>query len=288
LEKVIYTNSRGQSIELGNYAPYILTKLEGTGAPKTTILTSKSPGQDGKTYHGTLLEERNINIEGSIEGISENDLFKKRKFLCSIFNPKLSGVLMYINNEYTYKIDCEMLDTPTFKDKFSTLQPFLLQLYCHDPYWLDIYESTEEIAVWLGDIQFPMMISDKGTEMGHRESNLIVNLNNSGDISCGMRIEFTALATVVNPVILNVNTQEYIKIKRTLSAGDILKITTYIGNKKVELIRNGIISNVFNYIDLESTFLQLEVGDNLLRYDAENGIDNLEVRIYYRQKYIGV
>jgi hypothetical protein len=45
---------------------------------------------------------------------------------------------------------------------------------------------------------------------------------------------------------------------------------------------------VFNYIDLQTTFLQLDIGDNLLRYDAESGLDNLEVAIYFTPKYVGV
>lgn len=85
--------------------------------------------------------------------------------------------------------------------------------------------------------------------MGHRESSLIVNMNNSGDVECSMRVEFTALASVVNPSILNIYTQEYIKVKRTLQSRDKLIISTYFANKRVELIRNGITTNVFNYID---------------------------------------
>lgn len=55
------------------------------------------------------------------------------------------------------------------------------------------------------------------------------------------------------------------------------------------MLRNGgVKTNVFNYIDLDSTFLQLAPGDNLLRYDAESGIENLDVAIYYRPQYVGV
>ena len=41
-------------------------------------------------------------------------------------------------------------------------------------------------------------------------------------------------------------------------------------------------------IDLDSTFLKLEVGDNLFRYDAEENINNLEVNIYYNPNYLEV
>lgn len=286
MEKLIFKNSRGQSITLGNTGPFLLEKIDGTGSPQTTILTSKAPGQDGKSHHGTLLEERIIPITGSIIGDTAEDMYRKRQQLCSILNPKVPGKLTYINDARSYEIDYTVQDL-TPKDKVSELQEFLLQLYCPNPFWTDIQESKEEVALWVGDFSFEFEIPQDGIEMGHRESNLIVNMFNEGDVECGVRIEFTALATVVNPSLLNIYTQEYIKVKRTLQAGDKLIISTNFGSKKVELIRYNIAMNVFNYIDLNSTFLQLQVGDNVLKYDAESGIDNLEMSIYYKPLYIG-
>lgn len=288
MQKLIFTNSRGQSIELKNSAPFLLTKIEGTGSPKTTILTTKSPNQDGKSYHGTLLEERTLPVTGAIIGDNLEDMYKKRQLLCSIFNPKLKGTLIYINDAGVYEIECVVEDSPTFKDTTANIQEFLVQLYCPNPYWLDIDEYKEEIAAWIGDFQFDFEIIEEGIELGHRENSVIVNVNNAGDVETGMKIELTALATVVNPSLLNVNTQEFIKVKRTLTAGDKLIISTYFANKRIELIKNGIATNVFNYIDINSTFLQLDVGDNLFRYDAESGAYNLDVAIYYKPHYIGV
>jgi len=287
MQKLIFTNNRGQSIELNNSGPFKLKKFE-QGNPKTTIISTKSPGQDGKTYHETLLEERSPQIEGIIDGVDDLDLFNKRTYLYSVFNPKIQGTLTYINDSGTHKIDCIVQDGPALKDKVEYVQEFLIQLYCPDPYYKDLQETKEEIALWVGSFEFPLEITEPGIEIGHRVSTLIVNANNSGDIACGMRVEFTALASVVNPSILKVYTQEFIKVKRTLESGDKLVITTHFGKKSVELIKNGVSLNVFNYIDLNTTFLQLEVGDNLLRYDAEQGIDNLEVAIYYTPQYVGV
>ncbi|WP_423739170.1 phage tail family protein [Clostridium sporogenes] len=290
LQKLIFKNERGQSIELGNSAPFILTKIEGTGSPKTTILTSKSPGQDGRSHHGTLLEERILPIEGAIVGDTVEDMYTKRQKLCSIFNPKINGTLTYINNASEHVINCIVDTPPTFKESVDDMQEFLIQFYCPDPLWMDLIEEKEEIALWIGDFHFPLIIPEEtGIIMGHRVSNLIVNAKNKGDVECGMRIEFKALATVVNPSLFDVYTRKYIKVKRTLQAGDKLVINTSFGNKRVEMIKsNGTKINVFNYIDLASEFLQLKVGDNLLRYDAEKGLDNLEMALYYKPLYIGV
>lgn len=287
MQQLIYTNSRGQSIEFKNAGPFILTKFDG-GTTSATILTSKSPGQDGKSYHGSLLEESIKPLEGAIVGDDENDLYRKRRILCNILNPKLKGSLTYINDNNSYKIDCVVDAIPVFKNKVGSLQEFIVQFFCLKPFWTDMYESKEQVALWVGDFSFDWEIPSTGVELAHRESSRIINLVNLGDVECGLKIELTAIASVVNPSILNVNTREFIKVKRTLSAGNKLIVNTEFGNKSVEMVQENIVTNVFNYIDLQSTFIQLEPGDNLLGYDAESGIDNLEVSISYLPKYVGV
>lgn len=124
---------------------------------------------------------------------------------------------------------------------------------------------------------------------GHRVSNLICNIYNAGDVETGMRIQLKALATVVNPSVLNIYTHDFIKIMQTLQKGDVLEITTYANNKRVVINKaDGTTKNVFNWITLDSEFLQLAVGDNLFRYDAESGLDNLEMTIYYNPATMGV
>ena len=67
-----------------------------------------------------------------------------------------------------------------------------------------------------------------------------------------------------------------------------LTVTTHFANKRVELTKQGITENAFGWLDLDSAFLQLYPGDNLLRYDADDGLDSLEVDIYYTPQYVGV
>ena len=41
-------------------------------------------------------------------------------------------------------------------------------------------------------------------------------------------------------------------------------------------------------MDADSTFLLLDIGDNIFGYDADDGLSNLEVTVYFVQKYLGV
>jgi len=289
MEKLTFTNSRGESIELTNSAPFLLEKVEGLGSPPTKLITSRAVGQDGETYHETKMEPRDVRAEIVILANDNNSLFKLRRSLNRIFNPKLGeGILEYENDYGKWDIKATSVQAPVEGEKFSSSQKMMINLRAPNPYWRNIKEDKTEIALWVGDFEFPLEIPIEGMEMGHRVSNLIVNIYNEGDVSSGMRIEFKALATVINPSLINIYTGKYIKINQTLIKNDRLIINTEFGNKKVELIRDNITYNVFNYIDLSSDFLQLYQGDNKLRYDAEDGIDNLECSIYSRPLYIGV
>jgi hypothetical protein len=157
---------------------------------------------------------------------------------------------------------------------------------------MDTNQTKEEIALWVGDFEFDfingLQIPEEGIIMGHREPSLIVNCINDGDGESGMIIEFRALATLTNPSLRNVNTQEFVKINKTMVAGEIIRVITHFAEEDVEMELNGVISNAFNYIDEDMTFMKLYQGDNLFRYDAESGLDNLVVNIYRQNKYLGV
>ena len=99
---------------------------------------------------------------------------------------------------------------------------------------------------------------------------------------------FKAKSNVKNPSIYNVYTKEYIKLNYTMTTGEEIVITTHTGNKRVESYINGITTNIFNDLDIQSSFMWLDIGDNIIRYDAEDMIEQLEVYIYYTNYYLGV
>lgn len=103
-----------------------------------------------------------------------------------------------------------------------------------------------------------------------------------------IRIEFRAIGAVTNPVLLNVDTREFIKLNISLVAGDVLTVSTGYGEKAVKLNRGGVITDAFRYLDVDSSYLQIAVGDNLFRYSADANAENLEVSIYHNNLYLGV
>ncbi|MNJ51482.1 Phage tail protein [compost metagenome] len=111
---------------------------------------------------------------------------------------------------------------------------------------------------------------------------------NSGDVETPVEIHYKGPAT--NPVVESETTGEYIKVNYELTAEDTLIINTAFGNKRVEVLNDdGTRTNVFHWIDLGSTFFQLQPGRNMLKYgsDYESEQAAATVMIYWYNKYLG-
>ena len=150
-------------------------------------------------------------------------------------------------------------------------------------------KQTALIASIIPKFRFPLVIpQNKGILMGLREPSLLATLNNSGDIDTGLLITFSCTSTVTNPSLLNVDTREFIKINKTMSAGEQIIVSTGSGEKYIKGIVSGEESNYFKYMDFDSTWLQLHTGENILKYDADDNVDGLEVLISFLPKYLEV
>ncbi len=182
-----------------------------------------------------------------------------------------------------------------FKSKLTNVYDdlsFTVDLICPNPFWTNVELNKKQIALWKGDFHFPLVIPiNKGITMGHREPSLIVNVLNNGQVKTGMIIEFFARGTLSNPSLFNVNTREFIKINKGMVAGEKFIINTNYSKKKILQDLNGVTTDILNYLDIVGggdTFLQLDIGDNLFRYNADSNLDNLEVNIYFSPQYLGV
>lgn len=289
-EKLIYINSRGESLEFSVTSVFhcnVSKDVTGIAGIDNTIYRINSMGQHGDTYIGQRFEPREITIAGSINSTEKDRILELRRKAEKILNAELEAKLVYIYKDFIRVIDCKVDGRPTFNLKKVFMQ-YRIPLTCCSPFWREEIEAKKDIAAWIASWEFDFEIKEEGIELGYREPSVIVNVYNEGDVKSGMRVEFRAVGTVVNPMILNVNTQEYIKMITTMEAGDVITINTAYGSKGATLIREGEVEDYFRHIDVDSTFIQLDIGDNVFRYDAEDGITNMEATIYYNNKYLGV
>jgi phage-related protein len=252
-------------------------------------------GQDGDTFIADRIEARDIEIIGNIKERDKSAQKLRCQNLTRILNPHYSAILVYEYGNHKRIISCKV-ETVNPNNTAPIFDQFIIQLNCSNPFWREERENREDIAAWLGGFEFPepdglYIDMDEGWEIGYREPSLIKNVVNNGDVRSGLRVDFRAIGNGITvPEILNVNTGEYIKFisQFVMQAGDTLTVNTGYGQKDVKLNRSGIITDAFRFLDIDSTYIQLEVGDNLFRYDAATNLESLEVSIYHNNLFLGV
>lgn len=282
MQKLTFKNSRDESIEFGNARPFLLSHIDGMGGVQADIHKTRSPFQDGSSVSRVQIPDRLITLHGTIMAESQEDLYEKRRQINRVLNAKLGGQLIYTNDYRSYFAEAEIEDGPTWGTRHGNNQLFIVSFLCPLPYLLDEFEQSEEITTWIGGMKFALTLPTTFAMRGPK----IINVINDGDVETPMRIEFKGPAA--NPRVTNQTTGEYIQVNRELTNEETLLITTDFGNKRVEIVgENDERTNVLNWIDLGSTFWQLQIGDNIVAYQSDDEVEPAAVTLSYRNRYTG-
>lgn len=282
-QNIKYINNIGE-IEFSNKSPIILQSISGLGDVKVNNTSTKFVNSDGEKYENSTLDKGEIIIKYAIVAKSIEEYMDIRDRMLKVINPKLGESTLeyrYVGKERTIKVVPD--NTPSMPIKSNKkITECEIVLLAHDPYMKDIYETGEEISTWIGGMPFKFSLPFSLKKRGSTKKNIY----NDGHVETPVKIYFKGPA--VNPKVINNTTGEFIQVIRELTADDTLIINTEFGNKTVEIVRNGVSTNAFHYIDLDSEFFNLQVGDNLIEYSSDNEINPQSVEIRYKNRYVGV
>ena len=290
MHKIIFKDADGQKLTLKKEKPYLFLQLNGIGV--SSNVTASSGARHGVKVDYVNIKEKTLVVLGAIVANSKREMQEKRERLISFLAPDKKISLYHYNKRFKRKVNV-VIRSLDFQEEVGGCQKFQIQALAPSPFWNEETERRKDIALWSKDLYFPMWCTEdksvKPIVFGHRISELICNVYNDGDTPSGMTIQLRALATVTNPSVLNIYTKEQLKVMTTLHKGDVLEISTYSDNKYVRIYNaDGTSKNVLHWLTLQSEFIQLRKGDNQLRYDAESGIDNLEMTINYAPGFLGI
>ena len=277
-----------------------------------TATTSENTTTDGSTYQGSTAKERNIVITAEIDG----DYRKNRELLYRVFPKGRTGTLEYSEDgdikTITYRVESVTPGATT-----GVVRDYTISLICTDPYFKDLSDVEVVMASWVSDWYFENGFDINGVEFGHREAELVKEIeNNNGADNIGITAIFRADGIVKNPAIYHSESGKYIKVGYAgndfeLQSGQYVVIFTHTGKKNIYLLdgvsqaeieehkdRYGMIDwetvvsmygTIINqYLDEDGDFIQLQDGTNTITYNAESGINYLSVSVYYRISYLGV
>lgn len=291
IESLVLTNTVTlQSVLLDKDSSYLVLDEADLGTVEGTHHSYKYVSQVGVYIDSTTLEQRTVAISGWVIGDTYDELKENKKALNRLVNP-LHPIDAVVQEKYklTFKPDYSVKYSVSYEENNEVLCKFLIQGTCADPMFTTKDKQSALIASTIPKFRFPLVIPQgTGILMGLREPSLLATLNNEGDIDTGLLVTFSCTSTVTNPSLLNVDTREFIKVNKVLSAGEQIVISTGSGEKYIKGIVNGVEYNYFKYMDFDSTWLQLHAGENTLKYDADNNVAGLEVLISFLPKYLEV
>lgn len=276
-------NDNGEVLNLSRNDNYIVYKMTGLTPPKVTINSSVNTTQDGSTINSTRIENRNLVIYIAIEGDIEANRIKLYKY----FPPKKTVSIYFSNDSREVYIDgtVELIEC----DLFSNKQVAQISIICPQPY----FKAVDMLITSFSDLnplfEFPFSIASSGVEFSTIITNVRKSIINTGDAETGIIIElFAAGGEVVNPIIYDVFKRTKMKLNFTLLQSDLIRINTNVGEKSIELIRNGVTTNAMGYMSQDSTWLQLSAGDNVFTCDTDSGGADLQITFKTTTLYSGV
>ena len=292
MEKLVYTNTNGESLVFSNAKPFILSTKDGFSSVENIITSQKNFGQDGETLVSHNLATRNISFGGTIVAQDKSTLLSHRRSLVRVFNPKLAGTLCYENDNGSYEIDVIPEFAPVIGENdlqgFRNMKPYNVTLKALDPYLSDtsLTDGLTPLSTVEPMFSFPLNITTNYV-FATAKSGEIIKVSNDGDIAVGGVFRLKIAVTVVNPRIYNIYTQEFFGFTGTYTSGTLLEISTVRGNKYVRKFTT-VWENAMPERTVGSTFLQMDLGDNYLQIQATSGVEGCLGELEFTPKIMGV
>lgn len=280
--KIVAENTKGEQLALYDNSDYVVTSVSGLNPANANINTAVTATFDGSTFKSSRVNQRNIVIEIVLDG----DIEQSRLNLYKYFKTK-NKVTLYLTTQRRDVYTVGYVETFEV-DLFENRQKAQISIICPYPYFVDITADINEFSITTDNFQFPFSIAAAGIPFSDTVINSRKSIINNGDVESGVIIQLRATGTVLNPKIYNEDTNEYFMLNIEMQEGDVVEINTNKGEKGVTHTKNGVTSNIINDMVSGSSWFQLEAGDNMFLYTADEYPANLRCTFIHSDKYGGV
>ena len=149
MEEVIITNQSGESITLGNRAPYFLQTIDGVGEVGVNIESQKAPRQDGSTYIDNTLGNRAITIQGMIVTKDNPTAVKEARRKMQSTQPKTGQVVITYQGRKSKVLWKQPLSSQR-QEQRNLLSKIFNKPALPPTFWLDTYYESREMSYLMG------------------------------------------------------------------------------------------------------------------------------------------
>ena len=309
MKKIILKNTHTeQEIELGtSIYPYALETTD-FGTVQGLHNAVRYINLNGFHLSGTSLGTRPIFLAGHIHSKNEGSPNRPESVILDEITRTMELRQMFMNRfinprqplSVTYNDTHELIFNPRASIEYSKNKFERSQLTCkwliigdaHYPLWKLAESRIQTEIAFLNDNAIFELIIPEG--IGKTFGSIIPDESlqetfNDGDVDAGFVIKIEALGTIVNPMIKNKTTGEFIEVFITMQRGDVLEISTEISNKYARHYVSGIPINVFNQITTTSTpSMVLVVGLNEIVTTAHSGTTYIKPTLSYSPSFLEV
>ena len=302
--KLDYISARGDVLPLANNPLFHLTHIDGHTAASTSIASAVVGGIDGDSVNNIQANPRTIIFDLQIR--SGVDVEEAKRAILKVVKLKQQGGLLWTQNERTVLIAgiVEAVEMP----RWTNGVVMQITLHCEQPFWEDVDDVIKQISEAVNLHYFTtspadmLYFTESGIPFGEYDTIRTKTFHNDGDVAVGLEIRIFAHDTVTNPIIYDQHGNYFgvgyevenedggagigtaiHTVPLIMQAGDEVVITTHKGRKAVK--HNGV--NIFEKIKPNSTWLQLDAGDNTFSINSDDeSITNMSFSLIYKQRYI--
>ena len=271
-----YVNENGESIKFTYDAGFLINKPVGIDTVQVSLSQSTGIDQVGATIQSANIQPRPVTVSGILVGEFQNH--NKEKIL-SVVRPDLSARL-YANDYY---LNVRPTSTPTIdpSPNFAKFQFSVLAAY---PYWQKDENAKVNLSTVEYGFKFPWNIS-REYYFGKIVETQFFNIINKGQLPVPFTATFFARGDCKNPKITNASNGKFMAINKTLVAGE--RVVVEITHDRT-YVTSSVDGDIRGALSLKSTLNRLEVGDNVLKPEADEGKSQLEVSVDFATEIVGI
>ena len=271
-----YVNDNGESITFTYDAGFLINKPVGIDTLQVSLSQATGIDQVGATIQSANVQPRPVTVSGILVG---EFVANNKEKLLSVVRPDLTAKL-YADDYY---LNVRPTSTPVIDPtaKFAKFQFSVLAAY---PYWQKDENAKVELSSIGHGFKFPWNIS-KEYFFGKVIEAQFFTIVNRGQLPVPFTVTFFARGDCVNPKITSVNTGKFLAINKTLIAGE--RVVIEITHERT-YVTSSVDGDIRGSLSLKSTLNRLDVGDNVLKPEAQEGGNQLEVSIDFAIEIVGI
>lgn len=252
-----------------------ITNIDGLSSNEIALSETQGAGQIGSTLCAQSVRPRDLTVSGVLFG----NLAANRKALLGAIRPAVPARFVLTEGGESWYLEGAPSRTPLMEET-AARQAFQFVFHAPYPYW----RSREDTVTFLAGVEalFRFPFTTGGSWMISRyEASLFKRIVNSGDVPVALTVTMIADTEVIQPEVRIVETGSFLRITKTMQAGERFVICTVYGQKSVIYQHeDGETENGFRYLSPDSDMhMALQPGVNTLRYIAAEHREGLRVTV---------